>query len=94
MGKGVPVHIVALGAIFFGLSKIALSSAQTHPSQSPQDLQLHDIAIPAAIGFITETHQPATPQVHPPIIIQIQEAHTNLESQQRIVSILEQLVEE
>ncbi len=94
MGKGVAVRFVICGVVFFGLTKVALSFAQGHPPQTPQDLQVRDIAIPATVGFITETHQPTAAQQNPPIIVHIQEAHTNVESQQNIISILEQLVKE
>jgi methylmalonyl-CoA mutase cobalamin-binding subunit len=74
---------------------LSLAYAQSAPSRPPGPLQITELHVPEAAGYIVETHLPApsasTPT--PPIIVQIQEAHTNYDAQQNIIQILEQLVE-
>jgi hypothetical protein len=47
--------------------------------------------IPSELGYVIATHQPAS-SGGAPIIVHIQEAHTNYEAQKHIVEILEQLI--
>ena len=49
-----------------------------------------DIVIPSDLGYVVETHAPASPDE--PLIVHIQEAHANLEGQRHLISILEQLI--
>jgi len=67
---------------------------QTKPTQlsDARTLSIVDLSIPAELGYVIETHQPAASSV-PATIIHIQEAHANYEAQQHIVAILEQLIE-
>ena len=94
MWRGGRCRLVVWATLFFALSKVALSHAQqTHPPQPPRDLQLLDIRIPQASGYVTETHQPVSSEPPSAIVVHIQEAHTNYEAQQSIIAILKQLVE-
>ena len=73
---------VAVGAIFLCSAEQALPADRSealHVSLSPE------------LGYILETHPPANPSSSP-IVIHIQEAHTNYDAQRHIVQILEQLV--
>src|SRR3989338_4454641 len=93
MGKGVRLNFFAFAVIFFGLPKVALSQEPQH-LQVPRHVQASEIAIPSDLGYVIEANQPPTSDRPSPIIIHIQEAHTNYEAQQHIVSILERLIKE
>ena len=49
-----------------------------------------EIVVPADLGYVIETHPAASPEA--PLLIHIQEAHTNLEGQRHLVGILERLI--
>ena len=92
MGKGAGVRSCCLSlfviAVIFGLAKVAFSQSQAL-----------DIHIPTSLGYVSEIHPPVTStptdsHETPLTIVHIQDAHTNYEAQQHIVSILEQLVKE
>ncbi len=94
MGRGGPVRVIVLATLFFWLAKVALSSAQAPSFQPSKQLRADEISIPSSLGYVLETHQPDSPSSpQGPIIIHIQDAHTNYEAQQNIVAILEQLIE-
>jgi hypothetical protein len=94
---------LVFAAIFFAAQKVALSfAAESSPppaSSSPppaSSLQLpasgiFDLVIPPDLGYVLHTHEPAAAG---PIIVHIQEAHTNYEAQKHIVRILERLVQD
>ena len=78
--------------VFFCLAKVALSHADSAPSAPIRDPNVSDIFIPADLGYVTETSQPASSAS--PLIIHIQEAHTNYESQRHLIDILKRLIEQ
>lgn len=92
MGKGAVVRHLALLALFFSLPKVALSSAENQPTQPVRDLRVSDIVISSELGYVIETHQPTSS--NPPVIIHIQEAHTNYEAQKHLAGILERLIKQ
>lgn len=76
----------------FCLTKVALSQT---PSANPKHLpppHVSDIVIPEHLGYIVESHQPAT-AAPTQLLIHIQEAHANLEAQEHIADIIQQLIE-
>lgn len=83
----------ALGILLCCAATVARS--QTHPSLSPalRDLAVSDIVVPAELGYVVERHEPAAAASSRPIIVHIQEAHSNYEAQQHLVGILERLIE-
>ncbi len=90
MRHGEPIrHVTAAVCI---LSACALSTAHAEYQPSPQAPTIPEVTLvlPPDIGYIVETHPPAQPSA--PTLIYIQEAHANDEVQQRIVSLLEQLI--
>ncbi len=95
MGKGARLRMLAWSAIFICAGKVALSYAQSPASslRSSEVSRAADIRIPSEAGYILETHEPnAAAASHPQIVVHIQEAHTNYEGQQHIITILEELI--
>jgi hypothetical protein len=69
----------------------ALSHAEPSPSTSIRDPQVSDIFVPADRGYVTDTAPAANPDA--PLLVHIQEAHTNYEGQKNLAAILEKLIE-
>ena len=81
----------ALALLFCVSVKGAISHADSQPATLVRDPQVSDVMIPDDLGYVTDTSQPSSPAS--PLIVHIQEAHTNLESQRHLAAILERLVE-
>ncbi len=73
---------------------VALAQVQQQPIQPVRDLTVSDIFVSPDLGYVTDTSQSNNSSVmHAPMIIHIQEAHTNYEGQQHLVAILTHLIE-
>lgn len=100
MGKGAGVRQLVFAAIFFAAPKVAFSQTERHPVTTPstvRDLQVSDVVVPADLGYVLETHEPTQPSsttTLAPLIIHIQEAHTNYEAQRHMIGILERLIQD
>lgn len=55
------------------------------------EVTVSDIVIPSDIGYVLETHPPTSSAPHP-LIVHIQEAHTNYEAQTHLATIIQQLM--
>ncbi len=87
------MQTAVLGTLLFWAAKVALSAETGAPSAIPiRDQKVSDFFVPSNLGYVVETHDAKTP--HAPLIVHIQEAHTNYEGQQHLISILEQLIKE
>ncbi|MBI4323546.1 MAG: hypothetical protein HY596_04630 [Candidatus Omnitrophica bacterium] len=75
---------VAMVAAILLVSSLDAATAPAAP--------LANLTIPAELGYVVETHPPATPGA--PTIIHVQEAHTNPEAQQHLIGILQRLIQE
>lgn len=98
MGLGRERYRLWLGAacacgVLLCAPKVALAQAEHTAPPTVRDVNISDFFVPADLGYVTDTHQPA-PSSGQPTIIHIQEAHTNYDAQQHIVSILEGLVQQ
>ncbi len=104
MGKGAVCRLwVTTLILFFGHPKVALSQEPAHPSHRAQELRVWDVSIPESLGYVTETHRAGntspnasaarSADPHAPLIIHIQDAHTNYEAQKNIAKILDHLVQ-
>jgi len=87
---------VRLGVVFFCAAEVALSQTESTPLRHLRDLKISDIFVPAELGYVIETHSPApasslASSSHP-IIVHIQEAHSNYEAQKHLADILDRLV--
>jgi len=94
MGKARPGYSLSVVIYFLSLFCVA---PQVAFAQAVRDLKVSDIFVPPELGYVIHTHAPVAPvgqAAATPIIIHIQEAHTNYEGQQHIVSILEQLIKQ
>ncbi len=83
----------ALTVLFCVSLKVALAHAASQPAEPIRNPQVSDIFVPAELGYILETSEPASATASP-LIIHIQEAHTNYEAQRNIIGILERLVQQ
>ena len=83
---------VALIGIVFSLSKGALSYAEAQPANPIRDLKVSDLFVPEELGYVIERHPP-TGSPTAPVVVHIQEAHTNYEGQKHLAAILERLIE-
>ena len=98
------VRIVALSAIMmvaawpqttWSASASSSAPADNRPPNPPRALQVSDLHVSSELGYILETHRPSTTSASSaPIVVHIQEAHTNLGAQRNLIGILEQLVKE
>jgi hypothetical protein len=79
-------------ASFFGAATIALPDPSPTSSAPVRDLAVSDIVIPQELGYVLERHQPSL-STRLPILVLIQEAHTNYEAETRIIAILKQLID-
>ncbi len=70
----------------------ALSSAEAQQVDTGRRLQVADFFVPETAGYVTERHPATSPEA--PVVIHIQEAHTNYEGQKSLVAILEQLIKQ
>ncbi len=66
--------------------------AQARSFSSTPMQNLNEIRIPPELGFVIETHASASPEA--PLLIHIQEAHTNYEGQKHLAAILEDLIKQ
>lgn len=85
-------HLVTATAVaIFCATKVAFSEPSHQPATPVRDLKISDIFVPQELGYVIDRHELAGTALAP-IVIHIQEAHTNYEGQQHLVGILEQLV--
>ncbi len=70
-----------------------MHSATASPSPHTSDLQISNLKIPQELGYVVSTST-ASGTSPSSIIVHIQEAHTNYESQQHLASLLEQLIQQ
>lgn len=87
--------ITASIAVFVGAAKVALAQSQGQLTGSVRDLTVSDIFVSPDLGYVIERHEPAVvaaAAAPAPMVIHIQEAHTNYEGQKHLVAILEQLI--
>ncbi len=82
----------ALAVSFCFSVKVALAHAVSQPAEPIRDPQVSDIFVPEELGYVLETHESTSAEA--PLVIHIQEAHTNYEAQSHIVGILERLIQE
>ncbi len=95
MGHAVRLrHGVWALLILVGAAQGALAQSAQRSSSPIRDLQVSDIFVPAEVGYVTEATEPPAGSVRAPLVIHIQEAHTNYEAQRHLVSILEQLIQD
>jgi hypothetical protein len=98
MGKVSYSWLVALSglAVFFGLSGVALSSASDDPLPATiRDLKVSDVFVPPEAGTISKIlRAPPSASHATPLLILIQDAHTNYEAQTHIAAILESLAKQ
>ncbi len=77
--------------IFLCAAEVALAPPLVGASEAGLTaLDVTEIAVSPELGYLLENHPPATPSQ--PVVIHIQEAHTNYDAQRHIVHILEQLI--
>ena len=101
MGTGALLYLsVALWAIFLSPQKQALSAIAEPPSDHPpRTLRPSDVTIPSELAYLSDIREPipASPPsadrtLASPLVIHIQEAHTNYEGQQHLAAVLDHLV--
>lgn len=93
MGKR--YHLVGIVSSLFvcWAAEGAFAETAAPPAKPVRDPKVSDIVVPSTLGYIVETHDASAPS-QAPLIVHIQEAHTNYEGQKNMVSILERLIKE
>lgn len=92
-GRGILGSAWLALVVFFSPVKGAFAQTESHPTPAVRNVNVSDFFVPSELGYVIETHKPAAP-TGAATVIHIQEAHTNYEGQQHIVSILERLIQQ
>lgn len=88
------LHIYGiLAAVLFMFANASLPQSEAQINMQIRDLKVSDIFMPAEIGYILESHPATSVTPRRPIIVHIQEAHTNYEGQLNMLEMLERLIE-
>ncbi len=87
------VSAIVLVGLAAPAARAEVSSPHSASSVQEQTPNILDLAIPSSLGYIVETFPPASRQPQPPVLIHIQEAHTDYDAQQHLAGILQQLAE-
>lgn len=72
---------LAVGILFFCLSKVALSQAQ--------DLTLSTLIVPSDLGQVSQRYPTDHPSAHTKLLLLIQDTHVNYESQKHVAQLLD-----
>jgi len=91
MGNGVRVRTITCAALLLCAVQVQLALAESPAAQTVRDPQVSDIFVSSDLGYVVEKHEPPSPE-SAPVIVHIQEAHTNYEAQKHLAGMLEELI--
>jgi len=90
VGKGALVRTIVLAGVFLCACEEALPAEQSPAESAPSGVLVSDLTVPVELGHIVSAHDPGVRRS--PIVVQIQEAHSNYEGQKNLASILGDLI--